>query len=124
MEREMPNDFAQIWSNIDLLENPEIAANLIANICRPEYKHYTKHIMKKEGLGSQPHFFRYRSLEPFKTDPEYEAFTNCKTVEDVLQNYSTAEMFQGVMQCTYCNIAIILTDATDITNHLMEHHRN
>jgi hypothetical protein len=80
--------------------------------------------MKKEGLGSQPHFFRYRSLEPFKTDPEYEAFTNCKTVEDVLQNYSTAEMFQGVMQCTYCNIAIILTDATDITNHLMEHDMN
>jgi hypothetical protein len=124
MEREMPNDFAQIWSNIDLLENPETAANLIANICRPEYKHYTKNIMKKEGLGSHPHFFRYRSLEPFKSDPEYEAFTNCKTVEDVLQNYSTAEMFQGVMQCTYCNIAIILKDATDITDHLMEQHRN
>jgi hypothetical protein len=90
MERENIQDHGQIWSNVNFTANPKVAADLMSNMCRPEYKHYTKNILRKEGFSYLPHLHRYRSLKSFQKDIEYEAFVNCKTVEDITINYSTA----------------------------------
>jgi hypothetical protein len=62
IERENIQDHGQIWSNVNFTANPKVAADLMSNMCRPEYKHYTKNILRKEGFSYLPHLHRYRSL--------------------------------------------------------------
>lgn len=113
------------FADINLDTDTSLATSVFMQVMRPEFAQLTYRFANPKDLqGVNPHIHRqrYRSISDHPADSEIHTFPNIGSVEDVLLDAPTKEIFSHPTICPWCCVVLRETELTELASHIQQQH--
>jgi hypothetical protein len=104
-------------------ENKELAAALNVQLQRPEFTRYTHNFTSlNKNIQNSSDCRRYKPRKELPEESEAHKFPEVESVEQILNDTPTAQIYTEDITCIYCDQLLRKADLIDITNHILANH--
>jgi hypothetical protein len=103
-------------------ENKELAAALNVQLQRSEFTRYTHSFTSLNKIQNNSDCRRYKPRKELPKESEAHTFPEVESVEQILNDTPTAQIYTEDITCIYCDQLLRKADLIDITNHILANH--